>query len=119
MGAIMEFLMKYYLYFLAVLVLLILALVGYLVDTTKTNKLKREFNKQYEEDNALEIPISKIDGNIRLGESVNASVNKNNEDVNQIENTTDNNNSGVIQGNEPPVQIAQTNSQTEIYPPEL
>jgi len=92
MGAIMEFLMKYYVYFLAVLVLLILALVGYLVDTTKTNRLKREFNKQYEEDNALEIPISKIDGNIRLGESVNASVNKNNEDVNQIESTTDNNN---------------------------
>lgn len=54
---IMEFLRNNYIYFVIVIVFIILALIGYMVDKAKTNKIK----KQIEEDKKsaqLNIPVA-------------------------------------------------------------
>lgn len=76
METVINFLMDNYFYFAGVAFVLILALIGYIIDQRKTDKLKREFAKKQEEDYVL--PISAIDGNLKLGAAINKQVENNN-----------------------------------------
>lgn len=69
MGVLMDFLLDNYIYFLFVAVILVLALIGYIVDSTKTAKLKKELTKVDKEE--TDIPVLNIDSNVKLGDSVN------------------------------------------------
>ena len=69
MENVIEFLMNYYFYFATVAFLLILALIGYLVDSRKTQKLKEEFARERERE-AI-IPAQQISNNIKLGTVLN------------------------------------------------
>ncbi len=69
MEALIEFLKTNYIYFVFVAVLLILALIGYIVDSTKSDKKKVEKEKKTEEEEfTLSIPEV---GNAKIGETVN------------------------------------------------
>ena len=70
----MNFLIENYIYFAFVAVLLILALIGYIVDTTKTNKLKKEYAKTQEEKS--DIPLATFDSSVKIGETVNKMASK-------------------------------------------
>ena len=81
MGVLIDFLVDNYIYFVFVAVLLILALIGYVVDSAKEKNGK---TKQMEdkEDDVIEIPIAALDSNVTLGSTVNQQVNKDNANVN-------------------------------------
>ena len=69
MEALLEFLKTNYIYFVFVAVLLILALIGYIIDSSNTIKKKQEdTNKSDEEEFVLSIPEI---GNAKIGETVN------------------------------------------------
>lgn len=52
-----EFLMNNFIYFAIAIAFIILALIGYMLDKVKTNKIKNEYDKKMEEQH-LSIPIS-------------------------------------------------------------
>lgn len=70
MGTLINFLLDNFIYVLFIAVLLVLALIGYIVDSSKTTKLRKELTKE-EDTLTNEIPIANIDSNIKLGETVN------------------------------------------------
>ena len=74
METLMNFLIENYIYFAFVAVLLILALIGYIVDTTKTNKLKKEYAKIEAEKS--DIPLAAFDSSVKIGETVNKMASK-------------------------------------------
>lgn len=91
MGTLINFLMENYIYVVFVVVLLILALIGYIVDTAKTTKLKKDLTKE-EDTKTSEIPLVNIDSTVKLGDTVNkmamnSSVNVNKEPLVKPENT--------------------------------
>lgn len=57
MGMFLEFIKHNFVYIIFVIILLILALVGYIIDTSKTNKLKKELTGKSEEDESIDIPL--------------------------------------------------------------
>lgn len=70
MGALIDFLLDNFVYVIFVIILLILALIGYIADKTKTNRLRKELTSTSQEDSA-DIPIASIDSSIKLGDTVN------------------------------------------------
>ena len=69
METLVEFLKANYVYFVFVAGFLVLALIGYIVDSSNTEKRKREENKKSDEEEfALNIPEI---GNAKIGETVN------------------------------------------------
>lgn len=86
MNSFVDILMEYYIVIVFIAVLLILALIGYLIDSAKTSKLKKELGKE-EELPQNDIPIVKSDAGIQLGENVN-NMTINNGSVNQNVQTT-------------------------------
>jgi hypothetical protein len=79
MGTVMEFLINNYIYFVFVAAFLILALIGYIVDTAKTEKLKTELSKK---EQSIDIPLASFGENITLGETVNKMTSGTKENVN-------------------------------------
>ena len=67
MGAIINFLIENYIYFVFVAVLLILALIGYIVDNKRTDKVRKELSIG-EEEKPLDIPEME---NVKLAETIN------------------------------------------------
>lgn len=86
MEKILEFITTNYLWFLAVTIVLILALVGYFVDVKKESddspfkKVKEPKNKDNNQDVVTEENIEnvKVENNISLQEMINNSVSNNN-----------------------------------------
>lgn len=68
MGALINFLVENYIYFVFIAILLILAFVGYIVDNSKTAKLKKELTGKSDDD-VIEIPIA--DTTAKIGDAVN------------------------------------------------
>ena len=93
MGVLINFLIDNYIYFVFVAILLVLALIGYIVDSTKTQKLKKEFAKKEEE--KADIPVANLTNGIKIGETVNKTAINANQTV-KSESPTNN-------GNTPPV----------------
>ncbi len=62
--------------------MLILALVGYIVDASKTEKIKKEMSKNKESENVFDIPIANLGENVTLGETVNKMSNNTNGNMN-------------------------------------
>ena len=69
MGVLIKFLIDNYIYFVFVAILLILALVGYIIDSAKTEKLKKEFSEKEKE--TMDIPLAAWGANVKIGETVN------------------------------------------------
>ncbi len=82
MGTLINFLLDNFIYVVFVCILLVLALIGYIVDTTKDKKVKEKIEKDLEE-NQNEIPL--VDANVTLGETVNKMANANIPNVNDDE----------------------------------
>lgn len=72
MEALVNFLMENFSYVAFIIILLVLALVGYIVDTKKTNKLKDELTNV---DDGGFAPLASIDPNVKLGSAVNKVTN--------------------------------------------
>lgn len=68
MGSIMNLLVEYYIVVIFIAVLLILALIGYIVDSSKTNKIKKELSKEPVE-TVNDIPVAAP--GVKLGDTVN------------------------------------------------
>lgn len=73
---IIQFLMDNYIYFAIGAAVLVLALIGYAIDSAKTRKLKREMTEQKDENSVLDIPLAGLE-NITLGETISKSVENN------------------------------------------
>ena len=67
MGALIQFLMDKYIYFIFTAILLILALIGYVVDS-KRSKNKEELTKQ-EENGTIDIPLP--NQNVKIADAMN------------------------------------------------
>ncbi len=80
MGAIMNLLVEYYIVVVFIAVLLILALIGYIVDSSKTNKIKKELTREPEEV-VSDIPV--VTPGVKLGETVNSATMNSNAVVNE------------------------------------
>lgn len=80
MEALIEFLKANYIYFVFIAVLLILALIGYIVDSNKTDKGKSEVKKSEEEEFMMDIPIVK---NAKINETINKNSGKENHSENE------------------------------------
>lgn len=100
MEKIVDILMDYYVIIVFVAVLLILALIGYMIDSAKTKKLKKELGKE-EEVPQYEIPTVKNDVGVKLGENVN-NMTVNNNSVNPANQTVNVSNSEPSKTEEPP-----------------
>lgn len=81
MGIIINFLVDNYIFVVFFAILLVLALIGYIVDTSKTNKLRSEFSKTVEPENGS-IPIAILDASVKLGDTVNKMAMTNEQNVN-------------------------------------
>ena len=57
MGMFLDFIKHNFVYIAFIIVLLVLALVGYIIDTSKTNKLKKELTGKNDEDVNIDIPL--------------------------------------------------------------
>lgn len=57
MGMFLDFIKHNFVYIAFIIILLVLALVGYIIDTSKTNKLKRELTGKNDEDVNIDIPL--------------------------------------------------------------
>lgn len=68
MGSIINLLVEYYVVVIFIAILLILALIGYIVDSSKTNKIKKELSKEPAE-TLNDIPVATP--GVKLGETVN------------------------------------------------
>lgn len=79
MEIIINFLVDNYIYVIFVVILLILALIGYLVDSSKNRKAS---SLKPESLGNEKIEMEPIDTGIKLGETVNKSVSNSNADVN-------------------------------------
>ena len=75
MNALLEFLKTNYIYFVFVAILLILALIGYIVDSSKNNKKKEEIEKKEEDEFKLDIPEVQ---NAKITDTINKNANKEN-----------------------------------------
>lgn len=82
MGALINFLLDNFMILVFICVILILALIGYIVDTTKTNRLKNELKNDDDKD-SLAVPLANIDSSITLGDTVNKMA------MNGVSNQTD------------------------------
>ena len=87
MGVLIKFLTDNFIYFAFAIILLILALVGYIVDASRTEKLKKEMANNIQNEN------------VTLGETVNKATNNIKTNVNKSEQTQEDVNATV-----PPVQ---------------
>lgn len=67
MGIFLNFIRDNFMIIVFVIVILILALLGYIIDTSKTNKLKKELTGKSEEDNKIDIPEMQI--NAKIGDA--------------------------------------------------
>jgi len=67
MGVIIEFLVANYIYVIFIGVILVLALIGYIVDKSKTKKFEEKLMKSEEPIT----PLASIDSSVKLGETVN------------------------------------------------
>ncbi len=79
MGTLINFLLDNFIYVAFVCILLVLALIGYIVDTTKSKKIRTDLLKEKEE-NPSDIPV--VDANVKLGETVNKMASMNTPNVN-------------------------------------
>ena len=70
MGTLINFLIDNYIFIVFIAILLILALVGYIVDSSKNNGSKGEA-KKVEDDIFGGIPLANIDANVKLGDNLN------------------------------------------------
>lgn len=84
MGTLVNFLIDNYIYVVFVAVLLVLALIGYIVDSKRTLKMKNEVKT--EEGDNTSIPIAAINSNITLGDTVNKMAMSTSQSVNAEEN---------------------------------
>lgn len=84
MGTLINFLVDNYIFVVFFGIILVLALIGYIVDTSKTNKLKAELTKVEESENGS-IPIATLDAGVKLGDTVNKMAMNNNQNVNAEE----------------------------------
>ena len=99
MGVLIKFLTDNFIYFAFAIILLILALVGYIVDASRTEKLKKEMANNIQNENVLDIPIANLGENVTLGETVNKATNNIEANVKASEQTqTD------VNATAPPVQ---------------
>ncbi len=74
MGTLINFLLDNFIYVAFVCILLVLALIGYIVDTNKSKKAKTPVMVEKEE-TVSEIPVANINTNVKLGETVNKMAN--------------------------------------------
>ncbi len=81
MGTLINFLLDNFIYVAFICILLVLALIGYIVDTTKSKKIRTDLMKEKEESTS-EIPIANIDTSVKLGETVNKMASINTPNVN-------------------------------------
>lgn len=65
MGVLLNFLVDNYIYFIFGAILLVLALIGYIVDSTKDRKVKAVKRKENEE--KKDIPIATLNSNVKFG----------------------------------------------------
>ena len=114
----MDFLLKYYLYFVGVLVLFVLGLIGYLVDSYKTEKFRKpKIQKEIKKDvPKVKEASNEIVENLNLDEIGNktiSSLQKNNQNVSSanqnVSNDLPNDNveNMVIEGQDANVSSAQ------------
>lgn len=82
MGTLINFLLDNFTYVVFIAIILVLALIGYIVDKTKTTRLRKELTKVDDTVNA-DIPLANIDSNIKLGETVNKMASLDVENVNR------------------------------------
>ena len=68
MNALIEFLKTNYIYFVFIGIILILALIGYIVESSKREKNNTKPNENKEEEFVLNIPEME---NVKIGETVN------------------------------------------------
>lgn len=80
MGIIVDFLIDNYIYVVFTIILLILALIGYIVDSSKAKKHENILKKS--ESQKTTIPETKMDSSIKLGETVNQTTTNSNPNVN-------------------------------------
>lgn len=83
MGVLIRFLTDNFIYFAFVVILLILALVGYIVDASRTEKLKKEMANNVQNESVLDIPIATLGENVTLGETVNKTTTPLKDNVNK------------------------------------
>lgn len=86
MGTLIDFLLDNFVYVIFVAIILVFALIGYIVDKSKTEAVKKELTKK-EDTTGPDIPLVNIDSNVKLGETVNKMANMNAENVNKEEST--------------------------------
>lgn len=84
MGTIIDFLIENFMYVIFVVILLILALIGYIVDSSKTKKMDNTIKQIENKKN--EIPVSNLNSSIQLGETVNQIPTNSNPSVNTDQN---------------------------------
>ncbi len=80
MGVLIKFLVDNFIYFVFIAILLVLALIGYIIDTSRMEKAKKE--KEEEEGIVGNIPIASLDSSVKIGESVNKMTMDSNAGVN-------------------------------------
>ncbi|HBA37676.1 MAG TPA: hypothetical protein DCY94_03050 [Firmicutes bacterium] len=82
MGLLIDFLLENFIYVVFISILLVLALIGYIADKTKTQKLRKELTKE-EDSSTMNIPLANLDSNVKLGETVNKMASLDAENVNR------------------------------------
>ncbi len=83
MGTLINFLLDNFIYVAFICILLVLALIGYIVDTKKNNKIRADLMREKGE-NMSGIPI--VDTSVKLGDTVNKMASMDTPNVN-IEDT--------------------------------
>lgn len=71
MGILIDFLVDNYVYFIFVAILLVLALIGYIVDNKRTDKVRKELSLDKNDEVELNIPDVK---NVKLNDTIKAST---------------------------------------------
>lgn len=84
MGTLINFLIDNYIYVVFIAVLLVLALIGYIVDSQRSAKLRADISKDEETDGAA-VPLAAMNANITLGDTVNKMAMNNQQSVNSLE----------------------------------
>lgn len=74
MGALVNFLIEYYYILAFIAILLVLTLIGYIIDNTKTKKMQEELSKE-EKTDTPDIPIASIGADVKLGDTINKQLN--------------------------------------------
>lgn len=83
MGLLIDFLLENFIYVIFISIILVFALIGYITDKTKTNKLKKELTNEDNAEDNKDIPLANIDKAVKLGDTVNKMSSLDVENVNK------------------------------------